>query len=179
MKKNILFSIYSSRWGNFIFHKRSVNTKHIKVRLCMNLWRFFVENRYWGHFPCIFLGAPICCHVAETAGLKGKVIRGIIFLPIKSYLFTILPPPPFFGHGFAWYHLQCVCYILIVKYKVFSKNFYKAHRVEAWSCWVKTSINKNNCSSLVFTNLELIFEPCTDNLVWKWGAEDPKKKMTI
>jgi hypothetical protein len=41
---------------------------------------------------------------------------------------------------------------------------------------VKTLINKNNSSSLILTNLELKFEACMVNLIWKWGAKDPKKR---
>jgi hypothetical protein len=44
MKKNILFSIYSSSEGNYIFHKLSVNTKHSKVRLCMGCFLHFQEE---------------------------------------------------------------------------------------------------------------------------------------
>jgi hypothetical protein len=32
---------------------------------------------------------------------------------------------------------------------------------------VKTPINKNNSSSLILTNLELQFEACMLNLIWK------------
>jgi hypothetical protein len=41
---------------------------------------------------------------------------------------------------------------------------------------VKTLVNKNNSSSLILTNLELKFEVCMLNLVWKTGAKDPKKR---
>jgi hypothetical protein len=41
---------------------------------------------------------------------------------------------------------------------------------------VKTPVNKNNSSSLILTNLELKFEACMVNLIWKRGAKDPKKK---
>jgi hypothetical protein len=40
----------------------------------------------------------------------------------------------------------------------------------------KTPVNKNNSSSLILTNLELKFEACMLNLIWKWGAKDPKKR---
>jgi hypothetical protein len=40
---------------------------------------------------------------------------------------------------------------------------------------VKTPVNKNNSSSLIPTNLELKFEACMLNLIWKSAAEDPKK----
>jgi hypothetical protein len=41
---------------------------------------------------------------------------------------------------------------------------------------VKTLVNKNNSSSLIFANLELEFEPCMLNSNWKWCAKDPKKR---
>jgi hypothetical protein len=34
-------------------------------------------------------------------------------------------------------------------------------------------------SSLIITNMELRFEPCVLNLIWKRGAKDPKKEKTI
>jgi hypothetical protein len=41
---------------------------------------------------------------------------------------------------------------------------------------VKTPINKNDSSSLILTNLQLRFEPCMLNLIWKRGAKDQKKR---
>jgi hypothetical protein len=41
---------------------------------------------------------------------------------------------------------------------------------------VKTPLNKNNSSSLILTNIELKFEACIFNLIWKWGAKDPQKR---
>jgi hypothetical protein len=41
---------------------------------------------------------------------------------------------------------------------------------------VKIPINKNDSSSLILTNLELKFEACMLNLIWKWKAKDPKKR---
>jgi hypothetical protein len=41
---------------------------------------------------------------------------------------------------------------------------------------VKTLVNKNNSSSLIFTNLELKFEAYMLNLIWKSSAKDPKKR---
>jgi hypothetical protein len=38
---------------------------------------------------------------------------------------------------------------------------------------IKTPINKNNFSSLILINLELRFEPCMFNLIWKGSAKDP------
>jgi hypothetical protein len=32
---------------------------------------------------------------------------------------------------------------------------------------VKIPINKNNSSSLIITNMDLRFEPCELNLIWK------------
>jgi hypothetical protein len=40
------FSIFSFKQVNYIFHKLSVNTKHIQFRLYMSPWRTFVENKY-------------------------------------------------------------------------------------------------------------------------------------
>jgi hypothetical protein len=41
---------------------------------------------------------------------------------------------------------------------------------------VKTPVNRNNSSSLILTNLELIFEHCMLNLIWKRNAKGPKKR---
>jgi hypothetical protein len=51
-----------------------------------------------------------------------------------------------------------------VKFLFFFKNFYKIHSVEVWS---QDPINKDNSSSLIITNLELTFEACMPNLIWK------------
>jgi hypothetical protein len=37
-------------------------------------------------------------------------------------------------------------------------------------------VNKKNFSSLIITNMELRFELCVLNLIWKLGAKEPKKK---
>jgi hypothetical protein len=42
--------------------------------------------------------------------------------------------------------------------------------------WVKTLVKKKNSSLLIITNMELRFEPCVLNLIWKWGEKDPKKR---
>jgi hypothetical protein len=75
--------------------------------------------------------------------------------------------------GSTWHNLQCHCYDLNVKFLIFFKNFNKVHNIEVCS---QDPINKNNSSSLILTNLELQFEPCMLNLIWKWGAKDPKKR---
>jgi hypothetical protein len=100
LKKNNFFSIFSFGQVNYIFHKLSVNTKHVKFQLRMSPWQIFVENGYLAHISCIFSGAPTCSHVAETAqGLKGKVLRKKFFLPIESWFFTFFTI--FFAHGSA------------------------------------------------------------------------------
>jgi hypothetical protein len=78
----------------------------------------------------------------------------------------------FWAHGCVWCHLQCECYDLNVKFLIFFKNFYKVHSVEVWS---QDPHQQKNSSSLILTNLELKFEACVLNLIWKWGAKDPKK----
>jgi hypothetical protein len=56
---------------------------------------------------------------------------------------------------------------------VYSRNFTRSIVLKFG---VKTLVNKNNFSSLIFTNLELKFEACMLNMIWKWGAKDPKKR---
>jgi hypothetical protein len=53
--------------------------------------------------------------------------------------------------------------LLNVRFLIFFKKFYKVHSVEV----LKTLVNKKNSSSLVITNMELRFEPCVLNLIWK------------
>jgi hypothetical protein len=43
-KKNHFFSIFSCRWVDYIFHKLSRNTKHVKFQLCMSPWWSFVQS---------------------------------------------------------------------------------------------------------------------------------------
>jgi hypothetical protein len=42
-----------------------------------------------------------------------------------------------------------------------------------------TPVKKKNSSSLILTNLELKFEACMFNLMWKSGAIDPKKREDL
>jgi hypothetical protein len=56
---------------------------------------------------------------------------------------------------------------------IFLKKFYKVHSVEVWS---EDPHQQNNSSSFILTNLELTFEPCILNLIWKCGAKDPQKR---
>jgi hypothetical protein len=58
-------------------------------------------------------------------------------------------------------------------FDLFQENFTRSIVLKFW---VKTPINKKNFSSLIITNVELRFEPCVLNLIWKWGAKDPKKR---
>jgi hypothetical protein len=165
-------SIFSFRWVNYIFHKLSVNTKHVQFRLRMSPWQILLKTSIKLIFFCIFWGAPTWSHVAKTAqGLKGRVLKKQFFLPIETWIFTFFHF--FFAHGSAWHHLQCDSYNLNVKFLIFFKIFYKVHNVEVWS---QDPINKNNSSSVILTNLELRFEPCMLNLIWKWGAKDPQKR---
>jgi hypothetical protein len=45
--------------------------------------------------------------------------------------------------------------------------FYKVHSDTVLKFGVKTPTNKNNSDSLILTNLELKFEACMLNLIWK------------
>jgi hypothetical protein len=86
------------------------------------------------------------------------------------HIFSLL----FFVDGSTWCCLQCDHYNLNVKFLILFKNFYKAIMLKFG---VNTSVNKNNSSSLVLTNLELRFEACMLHLIWKWGAKDSKKRV--
>jgi hypothetical protein len=55
----------------------------------------------------------------------------------------------------------------------FSRNF---TRSTVLKFWVKTPFNRKNFSSFIITNMELRFELCLFNLIWKWLAKDPKKR---
>jgi hypothetical protein len=107
------------------------------------------------------------CPRAERQGAKKEVcfVHKILvfhFFPLFS-----------FAHGFTFCHLQCDRYNLNVKFLIFFKNFLRS---TALKFWVKTPIKKNNSSSFMTTNMELRFEPCLLNLIWKWGAKDPEKR---
>jgi hypothetical protein len=60
-----------------------------------------------------------------------------------------------------------------MKFLIFLKKFYKVHNVEVWS---QDPRQQKNFSSLIITNMELRFEVCVFNLIWKWCAKDPKKR---
>jgi hypothetical protein len=84
------------------------------------------------------------------------------------------------------FHFFSLFFLLMVLHDI---TFNVAATIWIWSFWffsriftwsivlkfgVKTLVNKNNSSSLILTNLELKFEACVLNLIWKWGAKDPK-----
>jgi hypothetical protein len=100
----------------------------------------------------------------------GKELRKRFILPIKSWFFT---SSFFFAHDYAWYHLQRDCYNPNVKFFIIFKKFYKVYSVEVLN---KDPIHKKNFNSLIITKMELRFEPCVLNLIWKWGAKDPRKR---
>jgi hypothetical protein len=100
------------------------------------------------------------------------VLRKKFVLPIKFWFFTF--SLFFFAHGSAWCHLQCDRYDLNVKFLIFfARNFTRSTILKFW---VKTPIKKNNSSSLIITNMDLRFEPCMLNLIWKWITKDPEKR---
>jgi hypothetical protein len=109
--------------------------------------------------------------VAETAqGLKGRVLRKNFILPIESWFLT------FFHFYFLLMVLHDVTFnvtatIQIEVFNIFSRNF---TRPTVLKVWIKSLINKKNFSSLIITNMELRHESLVPNLIWKWGAKDPK-----
>jgi hypothetical protein len=108
------------------------------------------------------------CPRAERQG-SPKIVC-FVHKILVFHFFSLL----FFAHGSAWRHLQCDHYDLNVKFSIFFRNFYKVHSVEVWR--QDPHQQRNNSSSLILTNLELKFQPYMLNLIWKWGAKDPKKK---
>jgi hypothetical protein len=59
---------------------------------------------------------------------------------------------------------QCDRYDLNMKFLILFKKFYKVHNVEVLS---QDPCQQKNSRSLIITNMELIFEPCVLNLIWK------------
>ena len=89
---------------------------------------------------------------------------------LDFHIFSIL----FFAHGSTRCHLQCDFYDLNLKFFIFfSKKFTSSIVLEFW---IKTLVNKKNSSLLILTNIELRFEQCILNLIWKWCAKDPQKR---
>jgi hypothetical protein len=107
-------------------------------------------------------------------GLKGKVLRKKFVLSIESWIFFF--SLFFFAHGSTWCHFQCNHYNLNVKFFIFVQEI-----LQGPQCWSLESRppSKKKFSSFIITNMELRFEPCILNLIWKWGVKDPKKEKTI
>jgi hypothetical protein len=82
-------------------------------------------------------------HASST--LVTHVVLVLMVLP--KFLSLI----PFWRAGLA---LVLECY----------EKFYKVHSIEVLS---PDLVNKNNSSSLIITNMELRFELCVFNLIWK------------
>jgi hypothetical protein len=148
-------------------------------RVLSSFFLYFLRSSYmqgWRaiYFSCIsmWLKLPKGWRVGSQKiyCFAHKILVFHLFFTFFSLFFFSLF---FFSHNFAWYHLQCDRYDLNVKLLIFCKNFYKVHSVEVWS---QDPVNKNNSSSLIITNMELRFEPCVLNLIWKWGAKDPKRR---
>jgi hypothetical protein len=101
----------------------------------------------------------LCGQTAQ--GLKGQgAKKNLAHKILVFYFFSLF----FFAHGYARCHLQCDRYNLNVKLLIFFKKFYKVHSVEVLS---QDPVNKKNSSSFIITNMELRFEPCVLNLIWK------------
>jgi hypothetical protein len=108
---------------NYIFHKLSGNTKHVQFQWARG------EVLFKMAFKFILLVFFEELHMAETTqGLKDKVMRKKFVLSIESWfsLFSNL----FLACNYAWRHLQCDHYDLIVKYLIFFKKFFKVHNVD-------------------------------------------------
>jgi hypothetical protein len=159
---------------NYIFHKLSVNTKHVQFQLRMSMWWIFVENGYvLSSFFLYFLRSSHMqpcgwnCERAKGQSAKKEVCFAHRILVFHFFLLF------FFAHGSTWCQLECDRYNQNVKFFIFVKKF---TRFIVLKFWVKTLVNKKNFSSFIIINLELRFEPCMFNLIWKWGAKDPKKR---
>jgi hypothetical protein len=81
------------------------------------------------------------------------------------------------GRAGGWAHRQPWPSMWLLRPKCEAFDFFKKfYKVQLLKFGVKIPININNFSSLMFTNLDLRFEPCILNLIWQWGAKDPKKR---
>jgi hypothetical protein len=127
------------------------------------------SNFVWARGKVLFkIGMRFPVFFDEQPGAEGQGAKKEVCFGHWILLFHFS-----FAHGSIWCHLQCGYYNLNVQFLIFFKKYYKVCSVEVW---VKTLINKKKFSSLIITNMELIFEPCVFNLIWKWGAKDPQKK---
>jgi hypothetical protein len=101
---------------------------------------------------------------------EGQGSQKLVCFAIKSWFFT------FFHFFFLLWVLHDATFnvtttIWIWSFWFFSRIFIRSIVLKFG---VKTPVNKNNSSSLILTNLELKFEACMLNLIWKWGAKNPK-----
>jgi hypothetical protein len=99
------------------------------------------------------------------------VLKKKFVMPIESWFFT-------FFYFFWLMVLHDVIFnvsatIWIWSFWFFSRNLTRSLVLKFW---VKTHINKKNFNSLIITNMDLRYEPCVLNLVWKWWTKDPKKR---
>jgi hypothetical protein len=107
------------------------------------------------------------CPRAEGQGSQKKFA-----LPIKSWFST------FFHFFFLLLVLHDITFNVTATIWMWSFLFFSRilTRSIVLKFGVKTPVNKNNSNSLILTNLELQFEPCMFNSIWKWCAKDPKKR---
>jgi hypothetical protein len=77
---------------------------------------------------------------------------------------------------FLWVVLHDVTFNVTATMYLWSSRFFSKDftRSTVLKFGVKTPVNKKNSSSLILKNLELKFEPYMPNLIWMWGAQDPK-----
>jgi hypothetical protein len=158
---------------NYIFHKLSVNTKHAQFWLYMSPWRILCWKQVLSSFFMNFLRSsymqPCGWNYPRAEGQGSQKIVWIAHKILVFHFFSSFV----FAHGSAWHHLQCDRYDLNVKFLIFSRILTRSIVLKFG---IKTPVNNNNSSSLMLTNLELNFEACMLNLIWKWGAKDPKKR---
>jgi hypothetical protein len=133
----------------------------------------FCWKRVLSSFFLYFLRSPYMQPCGwECPGVEGQVSRKEVCFAHKILVFHFFSFFVFF-HGSVWCHLQWAPKIWMWIFWFFSRNFIRSI---VFKFWIKTLINKKNFSSLIITNMELRFEPCVLNLIWKWGAKDPKKR---
>jgi hypothetical protein len=172
------FSIFPFRQVNYIFHKLSVNTKHVQFRLYMSRGEFLLKTSIKLIFMYFLRSSYMQPCGWNCLRVEGQGYQKIVCFAPKILVFHFFSLF-FFAYRFVWCHLQgfnVIATIWMWSFWFFSRTFTRSIVLKFW---VKTPINKNNSSSLILTNPELKFEECMPNLIWKWGAKDPKKGKTI
>jgi hypothetical protein len=91
-----------------------------------------------------------------------------------------------FAHKILVFHFFFTFFLLLTV--LYEDTFNVTTMIWMWSFWifsriftrsivlkfgVKTTVNKKNSNSFIFTNLEMKFEACMLYFIWKWGAKDP------